>query len=134
MGRHLSVVVAGTLAVAIAIPCASVSRKGEEATIIGEKAVIIFEQESQTETFIRTATFSGKARDFGFIVPTPSEPDLSEVDGSIFREAGQIFARRFPPPRTGSENPGKGGFGGGGAPQVEVVKTQSLAGMKATVL
>jgi len=39
---------------------------------------------TKTEHFIRRATFEGKGRDFGFLVPTPAVPALSEVDDEIF--------------------------------------------------
>ena len=133
MVGKFGVVVAICLVAAIGIPCAGVFHKGEEASIASENAVIIYDRESQTQTFIRSALFSGKGTDFGFIVPTPSEPELSEVDGSVFREATQILARRTPrgAPK-GSPPGGTGGFGGGNG--VEIVKAQTVAGMKATIL
>ncbi len=44
-----------------------------------EKAVIIWDEQSKTEHFIRSAQFTGTAKDFGFLVPTPSVPELSET-------------------------------------------------------
>jgi len=128
----------GTIIVAISFPCAGVYRQGEEAAITREAAVIVYEPDSQTQTFIRSATFDGKGGDFGFIVPTPSEPDLSEIDGKVFTEANKIFQRRYPPkPYSGLPNRGGGGGAGAGwgsSDGVAVLKVQSLAGMRATVL
>ncbi len=52
-----------------------------------EKAVIIWDEQSKTEHFIRNAQFSGTAKEFGFLVPTPSVPELTETanDFDLFK-------------------------------------------------
>lgn len=67
-----------------ALACASVSRPGEEVRIAAEEAVIIWDEKAKVQHFIRRADFSGKAKDFGFLVPTPSKPELAEADSEIF--------------------------------------------------
>jgi hypothetical protein len=51
-----------------------------------EEAIIIWDAPSQTQHFIRRATINTTARQVGFLVPTPSEPELAEVPTSVFDE------------------------------------------------
>ena len=66
------------------LACAPAPRMGDEIAIIEESAVIVWDAPSQTEHFIRRATFRGKGRDFGFLVPVPSVPALAEVPDEVF--------------------------------------------------
>lgn len=130
------------LSVQASLPCGGVYKRNgkdgplETASIASEKAIIVWEPESQTETFIRTANFEGKGQDFGFIVPSPTEPELSEVTPGIYSVLDVILNKRYPLPLTKAAPRGAtGGFGGGaGGGYVEVVKEQVVSGMKATVL
>ncbi len=52
-----------------------------------ESAIIVWNEKSKTEHFVRRAEFEGKGEDFGFIFPSPSEPFRIEVvDEDLFRE------------------------------------------------
>ncbi|HJW95015.1 MAG TPA: DUF2330 domain-containing protein [Thermoanaerobaculia bacterium] len=64
--------------------CAPAPHAGENIAIVEESALIVWEPAASTEHFIRRATFRGKGRDFGFLVPTPSVPTLAEADDAIF--------------------------------------------------
>src|SRR5687767_12383299 len=64
--------------------CAPVPRAGQFIRIAEESAIIAWDEKTRTEHFIRRATFDTDAPDFGFLVPTPSEPALGEVDNSAF--------------------------------------------------
>jgi hypothetical protein len=66
--------------------CATAPPVGEEARIAEEEAVIVWDPASRTEHFIRRATFVSTAGQFGFLVPTPTTPQLSEVSDSLFTE------------------------------------------------
>ena len=59
-------------------PCAPAPRNGQFVTINEEAAVIVWDAKTKTEHFIRMASFSG-AEDFGFLVPTPTKPELAEA-------------------------------------------------------
>lgn len=48
-----------------------------------EKAVIIWDEQSKTEHFIRNAQFSGAAKDIGFLVPSPTVPELAETSNDF---------------------------------------------------
>lgn len=62
----------------ILFACAPAPRDGQFVTINEEAAVIVWDAKTKTEHFIRMASFSG-AEDFGFLVPTPTQPELAEA-------------------------------------------------------
>jgi len=64
--------------------CATAPPRGEEVRIAEEEALIVWDPATKTEHFIRRAAFQSTARKFGFLVPTPTTPQLSEVPDSIF--------------------------------------------------
>ena len=75
--------------------CFLIPRSGETVRIANETAVILWDAEQQVEHFIRQGTFATSSRDFGFLVPTPTVPELSEVNGRLFDELGRITAPRI---------------------------------------
>lgn len=58
---------------------------GEEVRVAQEEAIIVWDAASKTEHFIRRASFTSSAERFGFLVPTPSIPELGEVDSDAFQ-------------------------------------------------
>lgn len=70
----------------IAHACAPAPPAGEEVKIADEEAVIVWDSSTATEHFIRRAQFASTAKSFGFLVPTPTKPELGEVSDSIFYE------------------------------------------------
>ncbi len=58
--------------------CAPAPRSGQFVNIYEEAAVLVWDAKTRTEHFIRTAAFGG-AEDFGFLVPTPTKPELAEA-------------------------------------------------------
>jgi hypothetical protein len=64
--------------------CAPAPGPGQFVRIAEESAIIIWDEKTRTQHFIRRATFDTEAPDFGFLVPTPTEPSLAEVDDSAF--------------------------------------------------
>lgn len=76
---------AGTLlAPRLSDACAKATPRGEEVQIADEEAVIVWDPATRTEQFIRRARFSSTTKSFGFLVPTPTVPQLGEVTGNIF--------------------------------------------------
>src|SRR5437879_4070273 len=65
--------------------CAAAPHPGDYVGIANETALIIWDAESETQHFIRRATFDTKAKDFGFLVPTPSKPELDEAHDYTFK-------------------------------------------------
>jgi hypothetical protein len=72
--------------------CAVAPRPDEKALVTDESALIVWDEATKTEHFIRRATFDMTAYDFGFLVPTPSKPQLEEADDTIFRDLAQLTA------------------------------------------
>ena len=64
--------------------CASVGPEGTDTRIVQEDALIVWDAETQTEHFVRSATFASTAPGFGFLVPTPTVPDIGAVDDWVF--------------------------------------------------
>ncbi|EYF06346.1 DUF2330 domain-containing protein [Chondromyces apiculatus] len=64
--------------------CAPAYPADAQVRIADEAAIIVWDEASRTEHFIRRASFSTTARDFGFLVPTPSVPQLAEVSPGAF--------------------------------------------------
>jgi hypothetical protein len=135
------------LAIAAAHPlfaCAPAPRDGEQIAVVEESAVIVWDAATRTQHFIRRATFRGTARDFGFLVPTPTVPALAAVDDTIFDllqakiEPATIrrTRREFHWSLFGSlvRSANKEGAMTGAGPSVEVLQTAKIAGYEAAVL
>jgi len=131
-------------AASAALACAPAPRDGEHVDIVEESAVIVWDPSTGTENFIRRATFQGKARDFGFLVPTPTAPALAEAGDEIFRTLEEKTARRTvhqtvkkidwtPALLLFFAMRHKGDVATARAP-VEVLATQKLSGYEAAVL
>ena len=77
--------------------CAAAWRKGAPPVYISEEAaIIVWDQATKTQHFIRKATFQagvpkGKEPDFGFLVPTPTFPTLKEVGKAAFDTIARIM-------------------------------------------
>jgi hypothetical protein len=140
--RNLFIAIVLSLLARTAFACAPAPHAGDEIAIVEESALIVWDPATTTEHFIRRATFHGKGRDFGFLVPTPSIPALAEADDAIFTE---LTSWAQPPEKhvtirrvdwtplvlayfARHEIPTTAAAG------VEVLSTQQIAGYEATVL
>lgn len=67
--------------------CGMAFHPGERIGVASESAVIVWDEAAKTEHFIRRAQFRAAATsaDFGFLVPTPSAPEVKEAPDSVFR-------------------------------------------------
>jgi hypothetical protein len=83
-----------------AVGCAAAPPFGATVRIADESAIIIWDASSKTEHFIRRATFSSSAHDFGFLVPTPTKPELAEAEDDAFKAQGDVDGWRL----TGAED------------------------------
>lgn len=144
---RLSVALAiGTIAAGNVFACAPAPHAGENVAIVEESAIIHWNPSTKTETFTRRATFRGTARDFGFLVPTPTAPRLEEVKDDLFDWYDAQTKRETIHKTTtkidwtplvvmifGSRKLNTETSVGGRAP-VEVLETKKLAGYEASVL
>src|ERR1051326_3386095 len=72
--------------------CAVAPPQNKTVEIADESAIIVWDSATGTEHFIRRATFKSAAQDFGFLVPTPTKPELAEADDAAFKELARITA------------------------------------------
>lgn len=72
----------------------------------GQSNIIIWDERNQMEHFIRSAKFSSTAKEFDFVAPTPSVPEVSVAK----KEAFDFLRKLTMPPPPVTRNPG--GFGG----------------------
>jgi hypothetical protein len=123
------------LLAAASLACAPAPRSGDEVHIAEESAIIIWDAAAKTQHFIRRASFETKAKDFGFLVPTPTAPKLAEADDEAFAHLKRVTAppvQRHDPERK-SEMP-KGIPVPAAAPTVVVIATAKVGGYDAAVL
>src|SRR5438270_676663 len=65
--------------------CAGASLSGKPVHFGDQVNIIIWDAATKTEHFVRQAFFQPKAKQFGFIAPTPTKPALSEADDAAFK-------------------------------------------------
>jgi hypothetical protein len=64
--------------------CCPVSKSGKPVVNADQTVLIIWDAATKTQHFIRKASFKSDADDFGFLVPSPSQPELSESGNEAF--------------------------------------------------
>jgi len=69
--------------------CAPAPRSNEVVQVQYEDALIVWDARTKTEHFIRRADFQTAAKDFGFLVPTPTVPKLGEAPDEVFARLGE---------------------------------------------
>jgi MYXO-CTERM domain-containing protein len=103
-----------------------------------EQVLLIWDSETEQEDFIREARFEKANQSFGFVVPTPSKPEVSGVKGSPFEKLRTTFPYENPKaPRGGSGDLqlGTGSAKGGSAePLVVVLDEQRIGSFTAFTL
>lgn len=67
-----------------AAACATAPPPGMFVEVAEESAIIAFDSKARREHFIRRASFRKAGKDFGFLVPTPSLPELAAVPDAVF--------------------------------------------------
>jgi hypothetical protein len=66
--------------------CAWVSRVGSPVVVTNETALIVWDEKARTQHFIRRASFEARGPYFGFLVPTPTHPELAEAPDQLFTD------------------------------------------------
>ncbi|MFO0624942.1 MAG: DUF2330 domain-containing protein [Polyangiales bacterium] len=128
--------------------CAPAPREGETVAVADEEALIAYDPVAGVEHFIRRAAFRTAAREFGFLVPTPAVPALTEAPAWLFDRINAHIAPRVETrtryvgvtvsscclaPFLLTARGARSGIASAPAP-VEVLSTQRVAGYDATVL
>ena len=58
--------------------------KARHVAVAGESAVIVWDEKAKKQHFIRRAAFDTKVPYFGFLVPTPTMPEVKEAPDELF--------------------------------------------------
>ena len=66
------------------LACCAVYPTGKPVVNADQTVVLIWDPVTKTEHFIRKATFKSDADDFGFLIPSPSQPTLAEAGDAAF--------------------------------------------------
>jgi hypothetical protein len=120
--------------------CCPAPPSGKPVVNADQTVILIWDAATKTQHFIRQASFKSGADDFGFLVPTPSQPELEESGNEAFP-----FLLKLTEPETKqvpwlsritcgcSANPGRK-LAGSAAPVVHVLQEKLVAGFQAAVL
>jgi hypothetical protein len=137
--RLSCILVGGIVAFASEVPtasgCCAVYPVGSPVVNADQTVIVIWDPATKTQHFIRQASFKSEADDFGFLVPSPNKPELSESGSDAFPylkklTAPAVVKRKFKPKAFG----GSGGFGAGAMEPVKVLEEKRVAGFDAVVL
>lgn len=114
--------------------CCAVSSEGRPAVNASQNVILLWDRDRQMEHFIRKANFRGEEDSVGFLVPSPSRPQLEESGNSAFSYLSEITT---PHEQSGSMFP----IGCSVAPTsipnslgVRVIEERTLAGFDTVVL
>jgi hypothetical protein len=122
----------------VIIACATAYRRGDAVEIAHESAIIIWDARSKTQHFIRRATFTTGTPDFGFLVPTPTQPYLAESSDDAFSLLEKVTAPEVVTVHDYTFIPFPIGCAAGMAPKaaakVEVLDEGRVGGYDAVVL
>ena len=92
---HFAILLIMIISATCAYCCASI-----DGFLMDEATVIVWDKKSHTEHFIRRATFDNiKGRSVGFIVPTPTVPQLAEANEDVFLDLDRMME-----PETETQN------------------------------
>src|SRR5690349_18712330 len=86
------------LVASIAVPvarlwaCCPAPPSGKPVVNADQTVVILWDAANKTQHFIRRATFKSDADDFGFLIPSPSQPELNESGDGIFPILAEVTA------------------------------------------
>jgi hypothetical protein len=119
--------------------CCPAPPSGKPVVNADQTVVILWDAATKTQHFIRKASFKSEADDFGFLVPTPTEPELEQSGNEAF----PYLLKLTEPEKQTAPRPSGGascgcGMGGrtmpGGSLGVVVLAEKEVAGFKAVVL
>lgn len=117
-----------------AMACLLVAKK--PVAVSGEEVLLVWNPQTKREELIRYIDFRGQATDFGFIVPTPSEPSIRALRSRAVFETLTGYYLRGPDSKGAIGGLGSRGAAAEGDAGVRVVSKVELptAGQVATVL
>lgn len=108
---------------------------GFGAQMVNQENMIIWDKDKGIEHFIRRASFNAKGEKVGFVAPTPSIPELGEIDPKVFETAKRIVQEREKRIEEARRSTTKGmDAAAAEAGAVEVVQIANVAGYKAITI
>jgi hypothetical protein len=119
--------------------CAPAPPPGVPAVNADQTVILIWDAATQTQHFIRQASFQTEGADLGFLVPTPTQPDLQEAGDGAFPLLAKVTApavHRVYELRNpfGCATLSPGAPAGLAADSVRVLEEKRVAGFNAVVL
>jgi hypothetical protein len=108
-----------------------------------QTVLLLWDAATKTQHFIRQASFKSEADDFGFLVPSPTQPELEESGNDAFpylRKLTEPEIQRVPRPSgvgcgcAASREPPAKSIAAGSVPAVSVLAEKRVAGFHAVVL
>src|SRR5262249_54655132 len=107
-----------------------------------QTVILIWDPATKTQHFIRQASFKSEADDFGFLVPTPNQPELDESGNEAFgflHKLTEPEIKIVPKPSGGTGCgcgllPANRAPGVAAKPEVHVLEEKRVAGFHAVVL
>ncbi len=126
-----------TVWISVALGCCPVSRSGMPVVNADQTVIILWDAASRIEHMIRKASFKCTADDFGFIVPTPSQPELDESGNDAFPYLQKITepeTKQVRHPIGISCGCSKSAIKSAVKSEVRVLVEKEVAGFKAAVL
>jgi hypothetical protein len=122
--------------------CAPAPLRGVSAVNADQTVIMIWDAATKTEHFIRQASFQTDGADLGFLVPTPTEPDLEEAGDGAFPllrrltapEVHRVWQPRNPFGCAALSAGAQAGLAAGSVPLVRVLEETTVAGFNAVVL
>lgn len=111
--------------------CCPAMRRGEQVVNADQTVIIIWDPVEKVQHFIRQASFKGDADDFGFLVPSPSQPELSESGNEAFP---YLMKLTEPEIKTMKRSTGGGGCGLACSDAPEVASKSAPDAKSVTVL
>jgi hypothetical protein len=120
--------------------CCPAPPPGKPVVNADQTVILLWDADTKTEHFIRKASFQSAADDFGFLVPTPAQPELAESGNDAFP-----YLQKLTEPEHVKQPRPSGGMGCGCsslpypgeaklAAPVRVLDEKEVAGFQATVL
>lgn len=140
MSRALSALLLLVAAAYPAVACAPCPPPGMFAANADQNVIIVWDPAAKKQHFVRQASFASAADDFGFVIPSPSRPELAESGNAAFdylREATapQVVYRRNQGGGCSLGCAAESAVSGSAAtPEVRVLEEKLVAGFNAAVL
>jgi hypothetical protein len=94
----LVVAATGVVLPFLALPtpaCCPAGPKGQPVVNADQEVIILWDAATKTQHFIRRASFKSEAADFGFLIPTPAQPELEESGNEAFPLLKKLTAPRI---------------------------------------